>query len=49
MNTTINMKPVDVKDDIYIASSKEVNDKDPRFQVGDEARVSKEKNIFAKV
>ena len=43
------MKPVDVKDDTYIASSKEVNDKDPKFQVGDQVRISKYKNIFAKV
>ena len=49
MNTTIHMKPVDVKDDTYIASSKEVNDKDPKFQVGDQVRISKYKNIFAKV
>ena len=29
-------------------SSKEVNDKDPRFKVGDLVRISKYKNIFAK-
>ena len=27
--------------------SKEVNDKDPRFKVGDHVRISKQKNIFA--
>ena len=26
---------------------KEVNDKDPRFKVGDHVRISKQKNIFA--
>ena len=44
---TIKMKPVDVKDHTYIDSSKEVNDKDPKFQVGDHVRISKYKNIFA--
>ena len=51
---TIKMKPVDVKDDACIDSmelhsEKEVNDKDPKFKVGDHARISKYKNIFAKV
>ena len=45
---TIKIKPVDVKDNAYIDSSKEVNDKDPKFKVGDHVRVSKYKNIFAK-
>ena len=42
------MKPIDMKDDAYINSGKEVNYKDPKFQVGDYARTSKNKNIFAK-
>ena len=45
---TIKMKPVDVKDDTYIDFEKEVNDKDPKFEVGDHARIFKYKNIFAK-
>ena len=45
---TIKMKPVDVKDNTYIDSNKEVNDKDPKFKVGDHVRISKYKNIFAK-
>ena len=45
---TIKMKPVDVKDNAYIDSSKEINDKDPKFKVGDHVRTSKHKNIFAK-
>ena len=45
---TIKMKPVDVKDKTYIHSEKEVNDKDPKFKVGDHVRISKYKNIFAK-
>ena len=45
---TIKMKPVDVKDNIYINFKKEVNHKDPKFKVGDNVRISKYKNIFAK-
>ena len=45
---TIKMKQVDVKDNAYINSSEEVNDKDPKFKVGDHVRISKYKNIFAK-
>ena len=33
---TIKMKPVDVKDNTYININKEVNDKDPKFKVGDQ-------------
>ena len=46
--TTIKMKPVDVKDNTYIDFKKEVNDKDPKFKVGDHVRISKYKNIFSK-
>ena len=42
------MKPVDVKDNTYIDFKKEVNDKYPKFKVGDHVRISKYKNIFAK-
>ena len=45
---TIKMKPVDVKDNTYINTDKEVNDKDPKFKVCDYIRISKYKNIFAK-
>ena len=43
------MKPVNVKDNTYIDFGKESNNKDPKFQVGDYVRISKYKNIFAKV
>ena len=46
---TIKIKPADVKDNTYIDFKKEVNDKDPKFKVGDHVRISKYKNIFAKV
>ena len=45
---TIKMKPIEVKDNTYIDSIKEVNDKDPKFRVGDHVRISKYKHIFAK-
>ena len=48
MNTTthIRMKPIDVKDNTYINTDKEINDKDPK--VGDYVRILKYKKIFAK-
>ena len=48
VHRTIKMKPIDVKDNTYVDSKKEVNDKDPKFKVGDLVRISKYKNIFAK-
>ena len=47
-DTTIKMKPIDVKDNTYINTDKEINNKDPKFRVGDRVRISKYKNIFAK-
>ena len=47
-HTTIKMKPIDVKDNTYINTNKEFNNKDPKFKVGDRVRKSKYKNIFAK-
>ena len=43
---TIKMKPIDVKDNKYINIVKEVNDKDPKFKVGDHVRISKYKSNF---
>ena len=45
---SIKMKPDDVKDNTYIDFKKEVNDKNPKFKVGDHVSISKYKNIFAK-
>ena len=42
------MKPVDVNSSTYIDSSKENNEKDPKFKIGDLVRLSKYKNNFAK-
>ena len=38
----------DVKDNAYINSNKDSNDKDPKLKVGDNVRVSKYKNNFLK-
>ena len=48
VHRTIKMNPIDVKDHTYVDSKKEVNDKDPKFKVGDNVRISKYKNIFTK-
>ena len=42
------MKPIDVKPDSYAEYSVDSNEKDPKFKVGDNVRISKYKNIFAK-
>ena len=39
---------IDLKSNICIDSSKEINNKDPKFKIGDIVRISKYKNIFAK-
>ena len=46
---TIKMKPIEAKGNTYIDFIKDVNDKDPKFKVGDHVSISKYKNIFAKV
>ena len=47
-HTTIKMKLADVKDTTYKNADKEINNKDPKFKVGDRVRISKYRNIFAK-
>ena len=47
-HTTVKMKPIDVKVNTYIDTDKEINNKDPKFKVGDRVRISKYKNILAK-
>ena len=44
----IKMKPGDLKLSAYIDFSKEINEKDPKFKIGDTVKISKYKNIFAK-
>ena len=43
---TIKMKPIDLKDNTYLNIGKEVNDKDPKFKVGDHVRISKIQTHF---
>ena len=38
---TIKMKPIEVKDNTYFNSIKEVNDENFKFKVGDHVRISK--------
>ena len=47
-NSKIKMKPVDLKSSTYIKTNKEINDKDPKFKIGDIVRISKDQNIFSK-
>ena len=47
-HSTIKMKPVDVKSNTYIDYSKEINVKNPKFEIGDIVRISKYENIFLK-
>ena len=48
VHRTIKMKPVDDKGNTYVDSKKEVNLKDPKFNIADHERISKYKNIFVK-
>ena len=45
---TIKMKSIDVKDNTYIDFSKEVNDNDHNFKVGDHVKISKYKTFLLK-
>ena len=51
-HSTIKMIPADVKWNTYSKvhkhSSKEINNEDPKFKIGDIVGISKYKNIFAK-
>ena len=48
-HSTIKMKPIDVKSNTFINTSEEINNEDPKFKIGDNVRISKYKNIFAKI
>ena len=41
------MKPIDLKSKTYIDFSKEINDKNPKFEIGDIVRILKCKHVFA--
>ena len=46
---TVKMNSVDVKQNACINPSKEINDKDSKLKIGDIVRISKYKNMFAKI
>ena len=48
VHKTIKIKPIEVTDDSYAEINEIANKKDPKFKVGDNLRISKYKNIFAK-
>ena len=48
VHKTIKMKPIDITSDSYAEYNEDFNKKDPKFKVGDNVRISKYKNIFAK-
>ena len=47
-HNTIKTEPFEVKSSTYINSSKEMNDEDSKFKIGDIVRISKYKNLLAK-
>ena len=44
---TVKMKPVDIKNNTF-DFNKEVNDRNPKFKIGDYVKILKYKNMFAK-
>ena len=42
------MKPIDIKSNTYIDSSKASNNKNPKLKIGDVVGISKYKNVVAK-
>ena len=48
VHRTIKTKPIEVTDDFYAEYNDDLKKKDPKFKVGDNVRISKYKNIFAK-
>ena len=45
-HSTIKIKPVDVKSNTYINSTKETSNKDPKFKIGDIEKILKIKNFL---
>ena len=48
VHKAIKMKPIEVINGFYAEYNEIANKKDPKFKVGDNVRISKYKNIFAK-
>ena len=47
VHRSIKMEPINAISDSYAEYNKDSNEKDPRFKVGDNVRISKYENIFA--
>ena len=47
-HSKIRMKPIDVNSNTCIDSNKEIDEKYPKFKIGDTVRISKYKNVVAK-
>ena len=47
-HSTTKTKCVDIKSNTYIDSNKKIDNKDPKFKIGDIVRIPKYENIFAK-
>ena len=47
VHRSIKMKPIDITSDYYAEYNEDSNVTKPKFKVGDHARISKYKNIFA--
>ena len=48
VHRTIKTNPIDVMGDYYAEYNEKFNREDPKFKVGDNVRISKYRNIFAK-
>ena len=48
VHRSIKMRPIDITPDSYVEYNEGSNKKDLKFKVGDDARISRYKNIFSK-
>ena len=48
VHTKMKIKPINVTSDSYAESNEDSNKRNPKFKVGDNVRISKYKNLFAK-
>ena len=48
IHSTINKKPIDAKPNTYTEFHVENDDKDPKYKIGDQVRILKDKRIFAR-
>ena len=48
IHRSIRMEPIDITTDFYAEYNEDFYEKDPKFRVGDHARISKYQKVFAK-